>query len=82
MTTPRTGRPPLPDGEARDRVLQCRLRTDELERLRAGAEADGLTLSDWMREQLLSAATKSLSRSKKKGPSRRQGIQPRSKKDT
>lgn len=82
MTTGRTGRPPLPDGEARDRVLQCRLRSDELERLRAGAEADGLTLSDWMREQLLSAAAKSLSRSKKKRASRRQGIQPRSKKDT
>jgi hypothetical protein len=67
------GRPSFPEGEARDQVLQCRVREAELERIRAAAEAEGKSLSEWMRETLLAAANRRRTKSTKKKSASREG---------
>lgn len=47
------GRPPLPDNQRRDkRIDTVRFSGDELETLRARAEASGLSWTDWVRQRL------------------------------
>lgn len=47
------GRPPLEDGQDRSKILQVRLRPDELASLQEAAEKAGKPLSAWVRETLL-----------------------------
>ena len=50
------GRPPMPEGEAMDRQLTCRVRRSEEKAMKASAAAAGLSLAQWMRQVLLRAA--------------------------
>jgi uncharacterized protein (DUF1778 family) len=50
------GRPKMPKGEAKGRVLQVRLNADDLKRVTTAAKAKGQTLSDWIREAINAAA--------------------------
>jgi Mobilization protein NikA len=50
------GRPKLPAGRARSKVLAIKLRVEELEALRARARAAGLGLSAFVRQALFGGA--------------------------
>lgn len=50
------GRPPMPEGEAMDRQLTCRVRRSEEASMKAAAAKAGLSLAQWMRQVLLRAA--------------------------
>jgi predicted HicB family RNase H-like nuclease len=50
------GRPKLPKGEAKGRVLQVRLNAEDLKRVTTAAKAKGQTMSDWIREAINAAA--------------------------
>jgi uncharacterized protein (DUF1778 family) len=52
----KVGRPKLPKGEAKGRVVQVRLNADDLKRVTTAAKAKGQTLSDWIREAINAAA--------------------------
>lgn len=54
---PGPGRPKLPEGRARSRVLAVKLREDELEAVRVRARRAGLAVSQFVREVLLSGPT-------------------------
>ena len=50
------GRPPLPEGAAKEGRLYCRLLQSEVAEIEAAARACKKTKSDWIRETLLAAA--------------------------
>ena len=43
------GRPKLPKGDAKDRIVPVRFNTHELKRLEAAAKSDQKTISEWIR---------------------------------
>jgi hypothetical protein len=47
------GRPKLPKGEAKGKIVPVRLDKGEFERLTAAAKASKQTVSQWMRSKLL-----------------------------
>jgi uncharacterized protein (DUF1778 family) len=58
MQTPKpkkVGRPKLPKGEARGKIVAMRFDAEELKRLDAAAKAGKQTRSDWMRSTLFAA---------------------------
>jgi hypothetical protein len=48
------GRPKLPKGEAKGKIVPIRLAKAEFERLSAAARLNDQTVSDWIRSRLLS----------------------------
>lgn len=48
----------MPEGESKGTTITLRMRPDEADKIRAAAEADGLSLSAWARRALLRAASK------------------------
>ena len=56
QTKPRkVGRPKLPKGEAKGRIVPVRFSAEDLKRISAAAKASEQTLSDWIRSTLNSA---------------------------
>ena len=53
-------RPSKTEGEARDKLMQVRLRDAEYKTFREAADSSGLDLSAWVRERLRQAARKDL----------------------
>lgn len=49
------GRPKLPNGTAKGRIVPVRFSEDELERITAAASASDLKLSEWIRSTLNAA---------------------------
>ncbi|HEY2328984.1 MAG TPA: DUF6290 family protein [Verrucomicrobiae bacterium] len=49
------GRPKIPKAERKGQITGVRLRSEERELFEKAAASHGKTLSDWMRETLLSA---------------------------
>jgi len=52
----RRGRPPLPEGAAKQGRLHCRLQQSEIEEVKAAAKVAELSNSEWIRQTLLAAA--------------------------
>jgi hypothetical protein len=50
------GRPPLPEGAAKEGRLYCRLTGSEVKEIESAAQAADKSESEWIREVLLSAA--------------------------
>jgi predicted HicB family RNase H-like nuclease len=59
MAKKKRGRPRLPKGEVRDAKLPVRFSPGEVDAMRAHAERDGKSFSEWVRERLIDVATKS-----------------------
>ena len=56
-TKPRkVGRPKLPKGEAKGRIVPVRFNPEDLKRIAAKAKSDGVTVSEWIRRTLNAAA--------------------------
>ena len=53
----RGGRPPLPAGEARSKLLRVRMRDDEHAQLEQDARAAGLSVSEYVRRAIVGAGT-------------------------
>jgi len=51
----RVGRPKLPKGEAKGKLVAMRFNADDLKRVEAAAQASKKTVSEWMRSTLLAA---------------------------
>jgi uncharacterized protein (DUF1778 family) len=49
------GRPKLPKGKAKGKLLALRLNSDDLKRIGAAAKASKQTVSDWIRSTLNAA---------------------------
>lgn len=49
------GRPKLPKGEAKGKVIGLRLSADEVKRVTVTAKAEKQTLSEWIRSTLIAA---------------------------
>ena len=56
------GRPPLSDAERRSQILQTRVTLKERELVEAGAEAEGATPAEFLREAALQRASRVLSK--------------------
>lgn len=50
------GRPPLPEGAAKEGRLYCRLLASEVAEIEAAAKTDKKSKSEWIRDVLLTAA--------------------------
>ena len=50
------GRPELSDSDKRSVITQFRCTPDERERMEKAADAKGIRLSDWLRDQAIRAA--------------------------
>ncbi len=50
------GRPPLPEGAAKEGRLYCRLLPSEVAEIEAAARASNKTKSEWIRDVLMAAA--------------------------
>lgn len=46
------GRPKLPKGDAKGRIVPVRFKTDDLRRIAAKAKASNRTVSEWIRSTL------------------------------
>jgi uncharacterized protein (DUF1778 family) len=46
------GRPKLPKGEVKGRIIPIRFNANEVKRLEAAAKASGKTVSEWVRNAL------------------------------
>ena len=55
-TRPKIGRPPKPTEELRTTTMHTMLTEDERETFREAARRAGLSVSDWVRTRLLTAA--------------------------
>lgn len=53
---PKIGRPPLPEGAAKQGRLYCRLLQSEVAEIEAAAQACKKTKSEWIRDVLMAAA--------------------------
>jgi hypothetical protein len=51
----KVGRPKLPKGEAKGRIVPVRFNVDDLKAIEAAAKAKKLTLSEWIRSTLTAA---------------------------
>jgi predicted HicB family RNase H-like nuclease len=51
----KVGRPKLPRGEAKGRIVPVRFNADDLKAIEAAAKAKKLTLSEWIRSTLNAA---------------------------
>jgi hypothetical protein len=51
----KVGRPKLPNGEAKGRIVPVRFNGDALKRITGAAKASKLTVSDWIRSTLNAA---------------------------
>jgi hypothetical protein len=51
----KVGRPKLPKGEAKGRIVPVRFNADDLRAIEAAAKAKKLTLSEWIRSTLNAA---------------------------
>jgi hypothetical protein len=51
----KVGRPKLPKGEAKGKLVAMRFNADDLKRVEAAAQASRKTVSEWMRSTLLAA---------------------------
>ena len=51
----KVGRPKLPKGEAKGKILAMRFSAEELKRVEAAAKASNQNVSQWMRSTLFSA---------------------------
>lgn len=49
------GRPPLPNGQAKGRIVPVRFSAEEVVRITAAASASDQTLSEWIRSTLNAA---------------------------
>jgi hypothetical protein len=49
------GRPKLPKGDAKGRIVPVRFKADDLKRITATAKASKMTLSEWIRSTLNAA---------------------------
>ncbi len=47
------GRPTLPKGEAKGRTVLVRFKSEDLKRIKGAAKASNKTMSEWIREKLL-----------------------------
>ena len=56
-TKPKMGRPKLPKGEARGRVMPVRFSSEEIRRITAAASARNQKVSEWIRSTLNAAIT-------------------------
>jgi hypothetical protein len=56
--TRKVGRPPLPKGQAKGRIVPIRLTHDERLRYQKTAKANGQTLSEWVRGTLAAKVSK------------------------
>ena len=52
------GRPKLPRGEAKGRIVPVRFAPDDLKAIEAAAKTDKQTLSEWIRSTLNAAITR------------------------
>ncbi len=53
----RVGRPKLPKGEARGKMMQFRAQPDERKQFERAAASQNLTLSEWIRQTLKQASS-------------------------
>jgi uncharacterized protein (DUF1778 family) len=53
---PKMGRPRLPKGEAKGRVVTLRLNATDLKRIESAAKANKKTVSEWIRQAANAAA--------------------------
>jgi predicted HicB family RNase H-like nuclease len=51
----KVGRPKLPKGEAKGKIVALRFSADEVKRVSAAAKAKKLSVSDWIREAVNAA---------------------------
>jgi hypothetical protein len=49
----RVGRPTLPTGHAKARIVPVRFKAEDIEKIKKAAKAQNQTLSDWIRGTLL-----------------------------
>jgi len=55
QTKPKIGRPKLPKGEAKGRIVPVRFSADEVKRITAAANAKDQKVSEWIRSTLNAA---------------------------
>jgi hypothetical protein len=55
QTKPKIGRPKLPKGEAKGRIVPVRFSTEEVKRITAAASAKDQRVSEWIRSTLNAA---------------------------
>jgi hypothetical protein len=55
QTKAKIGRPKLPKGEAKDRIVPVRFNADEVKRITAAANANKQKVSEWIRSTLNAA---------------------------
>jgi hypothetical protein len=55
QTKPKIGRPKLPKGEAKGRIVPVRFSADEVKRITAAASANKQKVSEWIREAVNAA---------------------------
>jgi hypothetical protein len=56
-TKPKIGRPKLPKGEAKGRIVPVRFSAEEVSRITAAANASNKKISEWIRNTLNAATT-------------------------
>jgi predicted HicB family RNase H-like nuclease len=55
QTKPKIGRPKLPKGEAKGRIVPIRLNPQDVKRVESAAKASQQTVSEWIRGAITSA---------------------------
>jgi hypothetical protein len=55
QTKPKIGRPKLPKGEAKGRIVPIRLNPQDVKRIESAARASQKTVSEWIRGAITSA---------------------------
>ena len=55
QTKPKIGRPKLPKGEAKGRIVPVRISAEEVQRISAAAKKNDQKLSEWIRSTLNAA---------------------------
>jgi uncharacterized protein (DUF1778 family) len=55
QTKPKIGRPKLPKGEAKGRIVPIRFNPQEIKRIEAAARASQKTVSEWVRSTINAA---------------------------
>lgn len=60
MSSDHAGRPPLPEGKAKGKIVQTRLSESERDLVERAASIQGVKLSHLVRERILAAAKREL----------------------
>jgi hypothetical protein len=55
QTKPKIGRPKLPKGEAKGRIVPIRFKPQDIKRIEAAARASQKTVSEWVRSTINAA---------------------------